>query len=124
MAHSSLADKTENVLSVYPVEKNHYGCISSITLGKICYAIAATENHSDDERIGTAVSIENNSIMCNALIITFDSQCRPIVQQRSNLTEQDILNIFNRQPIRPLYLNIYSMGNGVIYTLRSMTNIK
>ena len=124
MAHFSLADETENILSVYPVEKNHYGCINSITLGKICYVIAAIENHNDDERINTAVSIENNGIVRNALIITFDNQCRPIVQQRSNLTKEDILNIFNQQPIRPLYFNIYSMKNGAICTLRNTINIK
>ena len=124
MAHFSLADETENILSVYPVEKNHYGCINSITLGKICYVIAAIESHNDDERINTAVSIENNGIVRNALIITFDNQCRPIVQQRSNLTKEDILNIFNQQPIRPLYFNIYSMKNGAICTLRNSINIK
>ena len=80
--------------------------------------------HNDDERINTAVSIENNGIVRNALIITFDNQCRPIVQQRSILTKEDILNIFNQQPIRPLYFNICSMKNGAICTLRNTINIK
>lgn len=123
MARIALSDETEDILSVYPFQKMNYGCINSITLGKACYVVGITENHTDGRGNSSTVT-EDNSIVPHAIIVTFDSQCKPIVQRRSNLAKQEILNIFNEQPIRPLYFNLYCIGNGTICTLRNTISIK
>lgn len=122
MARLALSDETEDILAAYPSDKMNYGCINAIALGKACYVVASIDKNAD----GNADKDDPKSTdtLARAVVVTFDRQCRPIVNQRTNLTKQEILKLFNEQPIRPLSFSIFRIGNGEACSLGNPIDMK